>query len=52
MNYLRRLEILKELRINAAIDYEMENIVFYDELSSAHPRENAGSISINIGISF
>lgn len=47
-----RFKISDRSVINAAIDYEMENVVFWDEIPSTLPRENVGSLGINIGISF
>jgi len=47
-----RFKISDKSSINAAIVYEMENVVFYDELSSTYPKESVGSLGINIGISF
>lgn len=47
-----RFKISDRSVINAAIDYEMENVVFWDEIPSTLSRENVGSLGINIGISF
>ena len=53
-----RFKISDKSAIIASIVYEMQNMEFFDEIenynhpSSSFPRENVGSVGINVGISF
>jgi hypothetical protein len=53
-----RFKISDKSAIIASIVYEMQNMEFFDEIenynhpSSSLPRENVGSVGINVGVSF
>jgi hypothetical protein len=47
-----KIKISEKSALKFAFYYEMENVVFFNELSTAYTKENVGSLGINIGISF